>query len=84
LSVRIVGDPATTDEFREVARRLPSPFTAIRTLSPQEAFRLAMPAEPAAYVCVTGTCGAPVFDPSELREAYDALVSAGTSTRARS
>ena len=26
LSVRIVGDPATTDEFREVARRLPEPL----------------------------------------------------------
>jgi uncharacterized protein len=75
LSVRIVGDPATTDAFREAALRLPTPFAAVRTLSPRAAARLEMPAEqPAAYVCVTGACGAPVRDAGALRAAYDALV----------
>jgi uncharacterized protein YyaL (SSP411 family) len=75
LTVRIVGDATATDAFREAALRLPTPFTAIRTLSPQAATELAMPSEePAAYVCVTGTCGAPVRDAAALREAYDALV----------
>ncbi|MFY9664579.1 MAG: DUF255 domain-containing protein [Candidatus Cybelea sp.] len=75
LSVRIVGDPAATDAFREAALRLPTPFAAIRTLSTGAAAELEMPAEqPAAYVCVTGACGAPVRDAGGLRAAYDALV----------
>ncbi len=75
LSVRIVGEPAATDAFREAALRLPTPFAAIRTLSPGAAAQLEMPAEqPAAYVCVTGACGAPVRDAGALRAAYDALV----------
>jgi hypothetical protein len=78
LTVRIVGEAASTDAFREAAQRLPSPFVAIRTLSPVEATRLGMPAEEAAYVCVAGTCGAPVLQPSALRAAYDALHSSLT------
>jgi hypothetical protein len=74
LTVRIVGDVAATDAFREAALRLPSPFTSIRTLSPKEARSLAMPPDEAAYVCVTGTCGAPVHEPGAVRDAYDALV----------
>ncbi len=74
LSVRIVGSPATTDAFREAAMRLPAPNATIRTLAPREAAGLKMPADhPAAYVCVTGTCGPPVHDPAEMRAAYDAV-----------
>ena len=73
LSVRIVGEPAATDDFREAALRLPSPFVSIRTLSPGQAERLEMPRDEAAYVCVTGACGAPVREARELRAAYDAL-----------
>ena len=66
LSVRIVGEPTATDEFREAALRLPMPFVSIRTLSPSQAERLGMPAEEAAYVCVTGACGAPVLKPASF------------------
>lgn len=71
--VRIVGDAEETDEFREVAQRLPPPFVSVRTLTADEAAELGMPAEPAAYVCAGTTCGASVADPSGLRGAYDAL-----------
>jgi uncharacterized protein YyaL (SSP411 family) len=71
--VRMVGDAKETDEFREVAQRLPPPFVSVRTLKADEAAELGMPAGPAAYVCAGTTCGAPVADPSGLRGAYDAL-----------
>lgn len=73
-AVRVVGDPAGTDQFRETALRLPMPFVTIRTLSPDDAAQFGMPAEPAAYVCVGGTCGKPVRDTATLRDAYDAIV----------
>jgi uncharacterized protein YyaL (SSP411 family) len=78
LSVRIVGEPAGTDAFREAAARLPSPMVAVRTLLPAEAERAGLPAEPqpAAYVCAGTACGAPVGDPAGLRDAYDALTAA--------
>jgi uncharacterized protein len=83
LTVRVVGDAISTDAFREAALRLPSPFTAIRTLSPHEAAALAMLPDCAAYVCVTGACGEPVREPSALRAAYDAVVALRRSNEAQ-
>jgi len=74
LTVKIVGDPAQTDAFREAALRLPAPVGAIRTLSPQDASDAQLPADPqpAAYVCTDSACGAPVRDAADLRAALDA------------
>jgi uncharacterized protein len=74
VTIRIVGNPAETDAFREAALRLPSPFTAIRTLTPPEAAQQGMPADqPTGYICVSGACGPPIRRPGALRDAYDAL-----------
>ncbi len=74
LTVKIVGDPAQTDAFREAALRLPAPVGAVRTLSPRDASDAQLPADPqpAAYVCTASACGAPVRDAAELRAALDA------------
>jgi uncharacterized protein YyaL (SSP411 family) len=74
IEVRIVGNAAASDAFREAALRLPSPFTAIRTLSHSDAKGFGMPPDDAASVCVAGTCGAPVHEAAGLRAAYDALI----------
>ncbi|HVN70046.1 MAG TPA: DUF255 domain-containing protein [Candidatus Binatia bacterium] len=81
LSLRIVGDPASTDAFREAAARLPSPFVAIRTLDSDAAAQLGMPAQEAAYLCITGTCGPPVSSAGELRAAYEDLPALGAAQR---
>ncbi len=75
IAVRIAGDPAATDSFREAALRLPSPFLSIRTLTPAQAELESLPRQPrpAAYVCVGVTCGAPIERAQEMREAYDAV-----------
>lgn len=73
LTVKIVGEAAGTDAFREAALRLPSPVAAIRTLLPHEAASAELPQEPqpAAYLCTATSCGAPVHDAAELRAAYE-------------
>ncbi|HEY1882942.1 MAG TPA: DUF255 domain-containing protein [Candidatus Cybelea sp.] len=73
IAVRIAGDPAATDSFREAALRLPSPFLSIRTLTPAQAELEGLPPQPAAYVCVGVTCGAPIERAQAMREAYDAV-----------
>ncbi len=77
LSIRIVGTPHTTDDFREAALRLPAAFT-IRTLPPDGAAEAQLPAQPhpAAYVCLGTACGPPVLEAARLRDAYDALAAA--------
>jgi uncharacterized protein len=81
LSVRIVGETAATDPFREAALRLPSPAVAVRSVPAQDCASLGLPADPqpAAYVCAGTACGAPVRDPAGLREAYDRLTAAAGS-----
>ncbi|HEY6325192.1 MAG TPA: DUF255 domain-containing protein [Candidatus Cybelea sp.] len=70
VTVRIAGAPAQTAAFREAARRLPTPFVAIRTLPAEDG-------AVAAYVCKGQTCGPPARAPGALRAAYDALTSLG-------
>jgi uncharacterized protein YyaL (SSP411 family) len=79
VSVRVVGRPEPTQEFRETARRLPSPFVTIRTVDAGSAAELGLPAvpEPAAYVCAGTVCGPPAEGAAGLRAAYDALVPVG-------
>lgn len=76
LSVRIVGTPASTDEFREAALRLPPAFLTIRTLAARDAAQFDLPASPeqTAYVCTSTACGAPASDAGSLRASYEALV----------
>lgn len=73
--VRIVGDAKETDEFREVAQRLPAPFVSVRTLTADAAAEASLPVDPrpAAYVCVGQACGAPVVQPRDLRGSFDAI-----------
>ncbi|HLX25724.1 MAG TPA: hypothetical protein VKR05_01925, partial [Candidatus Cybelea sp.] len=76
VSVRIVGPAGETDEFREAAWRLPGVSASIRTVAPDAAASLGLPAapSPAAYVCAGTVCGAPATEPAALRAAYDAVI----------
>ncbi len=76
VAVRIVGAPESTDAFREVAFRLPTPLTVIRTVEPAAAETLDLPAEPepAAYLCSGSACAAPATGPERVRAAYDSLL----------
>jgi uncharacterized protein len=76
VSVRIVGSPARTAQFREAALRLPSPFVSIRSFTEAAAKEEGLPREPqpAAYVCVGRRCGAPVGRAGDIAAGYDALL----------
>ncbi|HKE38161.1 MAG TPA: hypothetical protein VKB39_12040 [Candidatus Baltobacteraceae bacterium] len=73
VAVRIVGEAATTDEFREAALRLPAPFVAIRTSPTAAALGLPEEPRPAAYVCQGTICGSPAAGAAGIRAAYDDL-----------
>jgi hypothetical protein len=64
--VKIAGNPEASADFREAARHLPDPLTAIRTTDGDS------PA-PVAYVCRGVACAAPVHDASEVRTAFESL-----------
>ncbi len=79
--IRIAGDAARTDDFRESALRLPSPFTVVRTLTREEAVAEALPEQPwpAAYVCRGTTCGPPIAKAADLVIASAVEGRSGTS-----
>jgi uncharacterized protein YyaL (SSP411 family) len=78
VTVKLLGTPEATAEFREVAGRLPAPSLSIRTVPPVSASASGLPStpQPAAYVCAGTTCGAPATEPAGLRAAYDDLTAA--------
>jgi uncharacterized protein YyaL (SSP411 family) len=80
MAVKIVGEPARTDEFREAGLRLPSPVVAVRTIAAEAAAEVDLPSRPspAAYLCVGTVCSAPAIDPGELRDRYEAVTAAQT------
>jgi hypothetical protein len=65
-TVRIVGDIAATQPFRDAALERLSPLTGILTIAPHDAARFGLPAttSPTAYVCNGTRCGPPVSEPS--------------------
>lgn len=66
LNVRIEGRVREGVDFREAARRLPSPFTSVRSIASSHA--------PTAYLCAGRTCAPPATSAAELRAAYDAIL----------
>ena len=75
ICVRVVGTTEEGADFREAARRLPSPFVDVRSVESDRAATLDLPAQPtpAAYLCTLRTCGPPVRSATDLRAAYDAI-----------
>jgi uncharacterized protein YyaL (SSP411 family) len=75
VTARIVAAESDGELFREVARRLPSPFVSIRSILPQHAASVDLPESPspAAYLCTAGRCGPPIFAAEQLRAAFDAI-----------
>ncbi|GAC1501178.1 MAG: DUF255 domain-containing protein [Vulcanimicrobiaceae bacterium] len=75
-TVTVVGDPPATQEFRDVAARLPDPLLCVRTILPGDSAALRLlgferSIAPAAYVCRGQTCSAPVGRASDLRAAFE-------------
>ena len=73
--VKIVGELEPARPLRDAVTSLRPPFVNVRTLSPERAADVGLPADPhpAAYACVGTACAAPVFDPSALAGALDEL-----------
>jgi uncharacterized protein len=69
-TVRIVGSPQATADFREAARALPNPLVTVRTIDPSDHAglqRAGLPADaPVAYVCRGTSCSAPALSPGEI------------------
>lgn len=66
ISVKVNGLVKATDEFRETAFRLPTPFVSVLTED-------GAAATPVAYVCRGTVCAAPVDTASEIRTAYESV-----------
>ena len=74
VTVKTIGTIPETAEFREAARRLPSPMVSVRTVAPADAATVELPSvHPAAYVCVGTACSTPIQSAAELRLAYDTV-----------
>ncbi len=80
VTIKATGRLPDTGDFREAARRLPTPFVSVRTLDAASAREAGLPASPcpAAYVCVGTLCGAPIQSAAGLRNAYDLLAPSET------
>ncbi|MDQ6930794.1 MAG: DUF255 domain-containing protein [Candidatus Eremiobacteraeota bacterium] len=64
----IAGNIPETQEFREVAARLPDPLLCVQTVDPRTDARPA-----GAYLCRGAVCAAPVLRASELGDAFAAI-----------
>jgi len=67
-SLTIVGDVASSQNFREAARSLPDPLLSVRTIGPQHDERA-----PGGYLCRGTTCAAPALSAADLASAYASI-----------